>query len=585
MTSEIINEDSMSSEEQGKSSSGLRRSRVRNDNGALPTLSPMSNNRRRSLACSSEKPVALEEIAYQLERSLSCRNNRYKLRIYKNTFVGSECVDYLVRSKFASTRGEAVELGRRIASELNLFEHVTLQHELKDDFYFYRFTDRARRTSRQLESSSSEIKLRVSANLAAIASLLRREVDVRDRSYRLKQYRSVFVASDAITVMLEHNLVQSREEGVELGRRLEKEANLWHHVCDDHNFKDQYLFFRFNTPTQEAHKTNDGASVGPSPSVTTSIGDLSTSNLHSIAEQLRRGLRVRDRRYRFRIFKNCFVASEAVDFMIKESLAHSRQEAVDLARRLAKDFHLWYHVTNDWEFTDGYLFFRFAHASDQSEQHSEAILTLNQAEDCPSLSSEQSLSLPDVAQKVIRGVQVRDRRYKLRTYRKCFVGSELVDFLVQARISASRDDAIELGNQLMREANLFEHVTKDHQFEDEYFFYRFCSSCEHTEYSMDEESSDLFNDESDHQSPSLSFSTEDLVDIGQKLRNGVRIKHRQYRLRQYKNCFVACEAVDYLVQSHINESRGQAVVLLRQLSSNPNLIEHVGTKSQIFEGT
>jgi len=116
--------------------------------GINTTLSPRSRSSslhsRTSNRISDKLTVrpSLEEIAHQMERSLPIRNNRYRFRVYKDSFIGSECVDYLVRSNFARSRVEAVELGRRIASEIHLFEHVTLDHELKDGFYFYRFTNR-----------------------------------------------------------------------------------------------------------------------------------------------------------------------------------------------------------------------------------------------------------------------------------------------------------------------------------------------------------------------------------------------------------------------------------------------------------
>jgi hypothetical protein len=59
----------------------------------------------------------------------------------------------------------------------------------------------------------------------------------------------------------------------------------------------------------------------------------------------------------------------------------------------------------------------------------------------------------------------------------CFVGCEVVDFLVQPRLASSRDEAVELGRQVERQLNFFHHVSFDHAFKDEYkFYYRFVSS-------------------------------------------------------------------------------------------------------------
>ena len=69
------------------------------------------------------------------------------------------------------------------------------------------------------------------------------------------------------------------------------------------------------------------------------------------------------------------------------------------------------------------------------------------------------------------GVDIQDRRFGLRIYRSCFVGSEAVNWLVQNQM-ASREEAIRLG-QLLVEQCIIHHVTDEHDFKDEYLFYRF----------------------------------------------------------------------------------------------------------------
>jgi hypothetical protein len=69
------------------------------------------------------------------------------------------------------------------------------------------------------------------------------------------------------------------------------------------------------------------------------------------------------------------------------------------------------------------------------------------------------------------GVAVRDRRHLLRTYRRCFVGRDAVDWFV-AREGLTRDEAVELGRKLM-ERRLLRHVLDEHDFKDAALFYRF----------------------------------------------------------------------------------------------------------------
>ena len=70
------------------------------------------------------------------------------------------------------------------------------------------------------------------------------------------------------------------------------------------------------------------------------------------------------------------------------------------------------------------------------------------------------------------GVSIRSRRYRLKVYKKCFVGQELVTWLVSSGRAPTREAAIALGNELI-DHNFFHHVCRDHPLRDGYFFYRF----------------------------------------------------------------------------------------------------------------
>jgi Domain found in Dishevelled, Egl-10, and Pleckstrin (DEP) len=181
------------------------------------------------------------EFGTNCSRTRNFRSNEgssMESQIYKNIFVGSEVVDYLVRSRYAFTRAHAVTLGRMIAKQFNLFEHVHREHELKDEHLFYKFIESGRRTRPQAAIYKVDVQTEEMAQdaiLLEIATILRRELDIRDRFYRLKRHRSFFVASDAVTFMVRMKLASTRKEAVELGRRLENELGLWRHVVTEHN--------------------------------------------------------------------------------------------------------------------------------------------------------------------------------------------------------------------------------------------------------------------------------------------------------------------------------------------------------------
>ena len=78
-------------------------------------------------------------------------------------------------------------------------------------------------------------------------------VDIQDRRYRFKTYRQCFVGREAVDAMIRAELVNSRQEAVELARTFERDLQLFVHVCEDHTFKDDYLFYRFRS-NQEKHE-------------------------------------------------------------------------------------------------------------------------------------------------------------------------------------------------------------------------------------------------------------------------------------------------------------------------------------------
>ncbi|KAL2641725.1 hypothetical protein R1flu_009312 [Riccia fluitans] len=76
-----------------------------------------------------------------------------------------------------------------------------------------------------------------------------------------------------------------------------------------------------------------------------------------IVRRLRKAVVVKDRFLRYRLHSNCFVGSEAVDFLIEDQYCE-REEAVELARNFAKK-HFLHCVNEDHLFEDGNYLYRF----------------------------------------------------------------------------------------------------------------------------------------------------------------------------------------------------------------------------------
>ncbi|XP_070295897.1 rap guanine nucleotide exchange factor 4-like [Salvelinus sp. IW2-2015] len=83
---------------------------------------------------------------------------------------------------------------------------------------------------------------------------------------------------------------------------------------------------------------------------------------------------------------------------------------------------------------------------------------------------------------------IRDRKYHLKTYRQCCVGTELVDWLVQQSTCVhTRSHAVGMW-QVLLEDGVLNHVDQELGFQDKYLFYRFLDDEEeHTPLPSEEE--------------------------------------------------------------------------------------------------
>jgi potassium-dependent mechanosensitive channel len=108
----------------------------------------------------------------------------------------------------------------------------------------------------------------------------------------------------------------------------------------------------------------------------------------------------------------------------------------------------------------------------------ENIVTENFAQQFTEEEEKSELSQLDLEVLVAKmrgkgGLEIKDRRYRLNIYHKCFIGLEAVDWLVQ-KYNCLRNEAVEIGQKLI-DRGIIRHVSDDNIFKDEYTFYRFYS--------------------------------------------------------------------------------------------------------------
>jgi len=83
------------------------------------------------------------------------------------------------------------------------------------------------------------------------------------------------------------------------------------------------------------------------------------------------------------------------------------------------------------------------------------------------------VELSDIVKAMRKSVKIQTYKYRLRSYRNAFRGSDAVDFLTRFGYAYSRSEAVMLGRRLSTELKAFEHVGKKFEFDDEDHMYHF----------------------------------------------------------------------------------------------------------------
>ncbi len=218
---------------------------------------------------------------------------------------------------------------------------------------------------------------------------------------------------------------------------------------------------------------------------------------------------IRDRRYRMRVYKRCFVASELIDVMLEREYVMDRSSGVAMGLALQQNGHL-HHVVDHHAFRDGRYFFRWYNdeaallMGTHTMHHGSSMVAMGAGqrneegtEDQEGIFTRLEIDFPGLAELMRAGLVVEDRVYRGQMNRQCFVGRDAVDWLVgwiRAQNSSSRGDgagsggvkttggdvshtrlrneAVALGRAMVT-AGLICHVSETHTFKDGALLYHF----------------------------------------------------------------------------------------------------------------
>uniref|UniRef100_A0A8C7XJQ8 Phosphatidylinositol 3,4,5-trisphosphate-dependent Rac exchanger 2 protein n=1 Tax=Oryzias sinensis TaxID=183150 RepID=A0A8C7XJQ8_9TELE len=164
---------------------------------------------------------------------------------------------------------------------------------------------------------------------------------------------------------------------------------------------------------------------------------------------------------------------------------------------------------------------------------------------------------------MIKGNLIKDRKRKLTTFPKCFLGSEFVPWLMEIGETANPEEGVHLGQALL-ENGIIHHVTDKHQFKPEPVLYRF-----------------RYDDGTFHPRSDMH----DVISKGVRLYCRLHslftpvIRDKDYHLRTYKSVVMANKLIDWLIAQGDCTSREEALILGVELCDN-GFMHHVLEKSE-----
>uniref|UniRef100_A0A8C1V4K6 Phosphatidylinositol 3,4,5-trisphosphate-dependent Rac exchanger 2 protein n=1 Tax=Cyprinus carpio TaxID=7962 RepID=A0A8C1V4K6_CYPCA len=195
------------------------------------------------------------------------------------------------------------------------------------------------------------------------------------------------------------------------------------------------------------------------------------------------------------------------------------------------------------------------------ERERRKTLRLGMEQDTWVMISEKGEKLYNLMSK--QGHLIKDRKRKLTTFPKCFLGSEFVSWLMEIGETNNPEEGVHLGQALL-ENGIIHHVTDKHQFKPEPVLYRF-----------------RYDDGTYHPRSDM----QDVISKGVRLFCRLHslftpvIRDKDYHLRTYKSVVMANKLIDWLIAQGDCRSREEALILGVELCDN-GFMHHVLEKSE-----
>ena len=190
-------------------------------------------------------------------------------------------------------------------------------------------------------------------------------LDIKDRKWKLKTYKSCFLGNECVDWLVENNICLTRSEAIKKGVRLVR-AEYMMHVERKHDFEDSPYFYKFINPLHQFRNVSSKyGAVIQSRKQSESTSESKDYLLMTVARKCRNGFKIKDRTYRFKKYKQCFVGEQAVTWMCQNGVAGGRSEAVELGQMMIDKGIIQHVATQGMGFRDGKKFYEFINKNAQ----------------------------------------------------------------------------------------------------------------------------------------------------------------------------------------------------------------------------
>lgn len=263
--------------------------------------------------------------------------------------------------------------------------------------------------------------------------------------------------------------------------------------------------------------------------------------MERIRDEFESGVRVSRRKHylRGKATEYVFTGHDAVNFLLNNGYANTRANALTLGRSLAYEFALFTHVTNDYDLEDTNHLYKF--------------IPRDQRQIFPS----GQLTLRYIAEAFEEGIEVN---------KNLFVGRDAVTFLVTSNMARSRQDAVRIGQILLQQFDLFQHVGKNNHntFKDKQCTYKFIPQKHRTQVNNIVRRG--------------SISVEELSN---QFKEAVKPSNGSFQLQNYT--FSGKSAIDAVINAGLVTSRSEGINLGHRLVSHGEIKCIQGGEKAFFD--